>query len=264
MSWALATARRLLKRTMEKNKLVPSGEQLLVAVSGGIDSLCLLQLLVDHKARRRCGWHIRAVHIDPGFPGWNSERVVRACVRIGVECSVARLDVPALLKVSVERPCYVCSRARRRRLFELAHEGGFSRLALGHHMEDVNETFLMNLIFSASGTTCLMSQSLFRNALTIVRPLYYFDDEIIRRYAKASNIRPVRNRCPYERSGTRRTIRLFLDRLHGLESRTTSNLFSGIHNLKPDYLPPQRGRERLAPHKTKGGADAPPDSPMGI
>lgn len=264
MSWALATARRLFKRTVERNRLISAGEPLLVGVSGGVDSLSLLQLLVDHNERRRCGWQLRAVHIDPGFPGWNSARVTRACRRIGTECTIERLDVPALIGGCVERPCYVCSRARRHRLFELVREGSASCLALGHHVEDVNETFLMNLLFGASGATCMMSQALFRNTLTVIRPLYYFDNELIQRYAKAVGIRPVRNRCPYEHSGSRRSIRLFLDRLHRLEHRTTANLFWGIHNLKPDYLPPQQSHSRDARMKERGGADAPPDSPMGI
>lgn len=246
MSWALATARRLFKRTVERNRLIPPHEPVLVGVSGGIDSLSLLQLLVDHNERRRCGWQLRAVHIDPGFPGWNAARVTRACRRIGAECTVEQLDVPALMSESIERPCYVCSRARRRRLFELVRAGGASRLALGHHVEDVNETFLMNLLFSASGATCMMSQRLFKDTLTVIRPLYYFDNELIRRYAGATGIRRVRNLCPYERSGSRRSIRLFLSRLHRLEHRTTANLFWGIHNLKPDYLPPRQDRKRQA------------------
>jgi tRNA(Ile)-lysidine synthase TilS/MesJ len=81
------------------------------------------------------------------------------------------------------------------------------------------------------------AQSLFRGALAVVRPLYYIDKKLIRTCLRQAGIRPVPNPCPYHRTGTRLLVRRILGRLARLHPRTPTNLFWGIHNLKPEYLP---------------------------
>ncbi len=170
------------------------------------------------------------VHFDPGFGGWNSERVRRACERVGADCTViaGRLDA---------RDCHACSRARRRALFEHARSIGARKLALGHHLEDVNETFLLNLVYTSSGAAILPEQPLFGGALTIIRPLYRIAKDDIRYYLRQFGIRVVRNRCPGERKSKRLMVRRFLARLYRADPRTRTNIFAGIHNVKPAYLP---------------------------
>jgi len=109
-------------------------------------------------------------------------------------------------------------------------------------MDDVNETFLLNLLFTASGAAIVPHQEFFRGKLVLVRPLYYVDKPLIRRYIAARGVRPVRNRCPAERSSTRMQVRRILERLYRAHPRTRTNLFRGIHNLKPEYLPGRADR----------------------
>ncbi len=218
------------------SRLLADGERIVVGVSGGADSLCLLHLLLDRSRRHRANWDITAVHIDPGFGWWNPERVNRICHRLGVACRVIRLQPhPGLSGDSPD--CFWCSRARRRALFEATSEFGATKLALGHHLEDINETFLINLAYASSGATMLPEQPLFGGAICILRPLYRITEDDIRYYLRHFGIRAVRNRCPNATTGARTMIRRFLKRLYRSDPRTRSNIFTGIHNLKPHYLP---------------------------
>jgi len=203
-----------------------------VGVSGGKDSLCLLSVLSEMNRRLRREWVVLPVHIDPGFAGWRAERVIRACRKLGLECSVRRLDLPP----TTDR-CYSCARARRKALFQTAAELGAKKVALGHHLEDVNETYLMNLLMTASGAAFLPRQDLFSGRIALIRPLYYASRPQIERYLRSAGIRPARSRCPFEHKGTRLVVRRFLERLYHQDLRIRTNLFWGIHNPKPEYSP---------------------------
>ncbi len=243
MARATKKTRHLFKLVLDRFRLVEKGEKVVIGVSGGADSLCLLHLLVWHNRRFRKNWQLHAVHIDPGFETWNAGRVERACARIGVPCLVKRINVPARLKQIGKDHCFFCARERRKTLFKTAAALGARKVALAHHMEDVNETYLMNLLFASSGSTFVPCQELFKGEIVLIRPLYYIDKTLITSYLKQAGIRPVRNRCPYEKSGTRLTLRRFLDRLCKKDSRIRTNLFWGIHNLKPQYLPRNHRQE---------------------
>ena len=246
MSWITSRCARLVHKSLGSNRLIEDGEAVVVGVSGGTDSLCLLHLLefLSHTGKRH--WDLRAVHIDPGFGGWNSLRVAKECRSIGVDCTVVHVDVPACVKRTGRDSCYTCARERRKALFSYCEKLGSRKLALAHNLDDVNETFLMNLLYTSSARTILPSQPLFGGRLVIVRPLYYVSKDLILRYLRSAGIRPVRNRCPFQRSSSRGAVRRFLNRLYAQDPRIRTNLFAGLHNLKPEYLP--------APKRTKSEA----------
>lgn len=229
--------RNLLRRTLTTHRLLDDGEQVLIAVSGGADSLCLLSLLVEYNRRQRKDWRILAVHVDPGFPGWKTARLERIFRRLEVEYEIARTQVPVRQEACRENLCYVCARERRKRLFEIARSQGIAKIALAHHLEDVNETYFLNLIYTASARTFLPRQDLFSGGLQVIRPLYSFDRDMIVKYAKSANLRPVHNRCPGAQTGKRAVIRRFLNRLYREYPRIRNNIFAGIRNLKAEYLP---------------------------
>jgi tRNA 2-thiocytidine biosynthesis protein TtcA len=237
MSWVSKRVGRLAHKAIGSNRLIADGEKVVVGVSGGADSLCLLHLLESLNRSGKRGWFLHAVHVDPGFERWNSARVVKACRATGVECEVLETDVPTSVKRNGYDSCYTCSRERRKALFSFCNNTGGRKLALAHNLDDVNETFLMNLLYTSSARTILPAQPLFDGKIVIIRPLYYVDKALVRRYLKDADLRPVRNACPYERSSSRRVVRRFLERLYAGDPRIRTNLFAGLHNLKPAYLP---------------------------
>ncbi|MFO7676326.1 MAG: tRNA 2-thiocytidine biosynthesis TtcA family protein [bacterium] len=244
---AVGRTRNYVRKALDRFQLIEPGEKVVVGVSGGADSLCLLHALKDRNDRRRLGWELVPVHVDPGFPGWNSARVCRACRRLGLETVVRPIDVPAKLAATGKDPCFFCSRERRKTLFRAAAELGARKVALGHHLEDVNETFLLNLLMTSSAAAFLPRQELFSGEVVIIRPLYYVEKPMIAGYLRRFGIRACRNRCPHEPKTARLVLRRFLERLYRQDRRVRTNVFWGIHNLKPAYLPrPVATRNRTA------------------
>jgi tRNA 2-thiocytidine biosynthesis protein TtcA len=220
--------------------MLADGESVAVAVSGGADSLCLLHVLRSLNRAGRHGWDLRAVHVDPGFANWSSARVVGICRAMATECTVVQAEMASSASWTGRDSCHNCARTRRRALFSFCTEHGIRVLALAHNLDDVNETFLMNLLFTSSARTILATQPLFDGRLTIVRPLYYVDKDSVRHYVKSVGARPVRNPCPFAHAGSRAAVRRFLNRLYAQNSRVRTNLFAGLHNLKLEYLPKPR------------------------
>ena len=266
MSWITRRVSCLAHKSIGSNRLIGDGETVVVGVSGGADSLCLLHVLESLNRTGRRNWDLRAVHVDPGFEKWNSARVVKACKTVGIDCTVLHGDGHGSSRRPGNDSCFVCARKRRRALFSFCGEAGSRKLALAHNLDDVNETFLMNLLYTSSARTILPAQPLFGGKLTIVRPLYYVDRGLVLRYLKIAGIRAVRNRCRSERSSSRATVRRFLKRLYAEDPRIRTNLFASLHNLKPDYLPkPKSSPARpLQPPGKREAARRPPDSPMRI
>lgn len=237
MSWITKRCERLVHKVIGSNRLIADGEIVVVGVSGGADSLCMLHLLEALNRKGRHGWQLQTVHVDPGFETWNPTRVVKACETIGVGCTVVQTDVPGRLKQAGRDSCYTCAQERRRAMFAFCSKVGARKLVLAHNMDDVNETFLLNLLYTSSARTILPAQPLFEGRLAILRPLYYMDKDLVRRYLRTADIRPVRNRCPFEHSSSRSTVRRFLNRLYAKDPRIRTNFFAGLRNLKPEYLP---------------------------
>jgi tRNA 2-thiocytidine biosynthesis protein TtcA len=219
----------------------------IVAVSGGADSLCLLKALGDYSRKQHLNHRLLAVHVDPGFPNWPTPRIERLFQRLGVDYEIVRADVPGRLAHYGENPCYVCSRERRKQLFELARRRGIRKIALAHHLEDVNETYLMNLLYSASARTFVPRQEFFGGKVEFIRPLYEFDKPTITGYLRQSGLKAIRTPCPYATKGRREVIRRFLNRLYRQYPRIRNNLFAGIRNVKLEYLPESRPRNGQTP-----------------
>lgn len=224
-------------RCIGSQRLIEQGEKVVVGVSGGPDSLCLLHCLNFLNQRHRQDWQLLPVHVDPGFAGWNAARVLKASNRIGVECVVIENKGHAGPATAGRDSCFWCARRRRKALFEAAGRWGAAKVALAHHMEDATETFLMNLLMTASGSTFLPKQELFGGKLAVVRPLYRLGKPDIRSYLRFFGIRPVRNPCRFRKNGMRLRVRRFLERLYAGNRRIRTNAFSGLHNLRPEYLP---------------------------
>uniref|UniRef100_A0A7V3PUJ8 tRNA 2-thiocytidine biosynthesis protein TtcA n=1 Tax=candidate division WOR-3 bacterium TaxID=2052148 RepID=A0A7V3PUJ8_UNCW3 len=235
-------AERLLRAALIPNQLIAKGEKVVIGLSGGADSLCLLYTLWDYNRRQHQHWQLIPVHINPGFSGWKTDRVEKICAKLGLNCVVKKINVPKKLRETKTESCFFCARERRKTLFMTAAELNCNKVALGHHLEDVNETFLLNLFFASSASTILPRQVLFNGALTVIRPLYYFTEEMIKTRLHSAGIRPIANPCPYQQKGSRLVLRRFLTRLARTDPRIKPNLFWGIHNIKAEYLPGKRAK----------------------
>ncbi|MEO0100882.1 MAG: ATP-binding protein [candidate division WOR-3 bacterium] len=225
------------KKAIEDYHLLEDGEKVLVAVSGGKDSLCLIHLFNEYNKRKKKNWQILACHINPGFANWPKEQVEKRLRDLGVSYIVKSLPIGEKVKKIGEDFCFFCSRERKKALFTVAEENKINKIALAHHREDVNETFFLNLLFAAEISTFVPKQDFFGGKFYIIRPLYLFTEEIIASYLKVFSIKPIRNPCPYAQLSERERIRRILISYYRRDPRIRDNIFWGIKNIKTHYLP---------------------------
>lgn len=239
MSYVTKEMKHLVGKAIHSRQMIRDGDHILVAVSGGKDSLVLLWQLKEHIKRVPITYRITAVHVDPGF-GADSARQMKALFSAdGFESRIITGDFGprAHSPENLENPCFMCSRMRRKILFETAAELGCNKLAFGHHKDDLIETFFLNVFFSASISTMLPVQHLFNGRLTIIRPLFLLDENKIKRYARDMDWPEIDLGCPTAGSSRREDIKDMLKRFYRTNKKIKGNIFHALQNVNPAYLP---------------------------
>ena len=226
-------------KAIHSHQMIRDGDRLLVAVSGGKDSLSLLWLLQERLKRIPIQYNITAVHVDPGFGTDSAGRMAAFFSDHGFEYRVIRTDIgpQAHGPANRENPCFLCARMRRKILFEVAGEMGCNRIAFGHHKDDMIETFFLNVLYGASISTMLPVQEFFKGELTAIRPLYLVDEDLISRYAKEMGWAQIELGCPSAGTSKREQIRQILHDLYRSNKKIKGNIFHALQNVNPDYLP---------------------------
>ena len=139
---------RLAGKLIQEFNLIENGDNIMAAVSGGKDSLALLRILQLLQKRAPVKFKITPVHLFQGIPGFEPEKVRETVKSIGFELTVIDRPTYEIVKAKTkdgQLPCFMCARLRRGILYNFAHENGFNKIALGHHRDDMLETFLLNL-----------------------------------------------------------------------------------------------------------------------
>jgi tRNA 2-thiocytidine biosynthesis protein TtcA len=231
--------KRLMGRAIHTHRMIRDGDHVLVGVSGGKDSMSLLWLLRDRIRRVPKKYRLTAVHVDPGFGADSAGQMERFFRTNGFDYRVFRSDIGprAHSAENRENPCFLCSRLRRKILFDLARELGCERIALGHHKDDVIETFFINIFYGASISTMLPVQDFFGGKVKIVRPLYLVDEDRLRRHAKAMGLPAIDLGCPTAGSSKRQEVKAQLNRLYRSNRKIRGNIFHALQNVKLEYLP---------------------------
>jgi tRNA 2-thiocytidine biosynthesis protein TtcA len=237
-----------LKKWLEKAVMdygmIAEGDRVLVGVSGGMDSMALLDLLNTPMVHVP-PFSIVAVHIDPGFDpeGEGSGILARHLEAGGYDAVVEQSDIGPLSHSEVNRknPCFLCSRLRRRRIFEIAADRGCSKIAFAHHRDDIIETLLINLFYGREISTMVPNQSIFRGKLHIIRPLAYIREELVKKYAKERGFPVIENGCPTSRTSRRRYVKDLLDKLERDNPRVRDNIWRAMGHVKTDYFPEKLG-----------------------
>ncbi len=221
--------------------LIAEGDRIMVCVSGGKDSYALLDLLMAMQRRAPVGFELLAVNVDQGWPGYRTEVIAAHLAARGVPYQMIREDIAAVVEANLEpdaTPCSLCSRLRRGVLYNLAARLGCTKIALGHHADDVIETLVLNLFYS--GTLAAMPARLCsddgRN--TVIRPLVYVPEELLVDYAAARSYPVVRCACPScgLPEQKRQVMKRMLADLEAADPGLKQRMLAAIGNVKPSHL----------------------------
>lgn len=223
---------------MHDYRMFADGDRVLVAVSGGVDSLVLTVVLRLWLDKAPIGYALIPYHVDHGF--WrNSPGVEGPQATIGRQLSAwdLSLTIAPERPISVEaRTCFLCARNRRSQLFDAARELGCNKIAVGHHKDDLIETLLLNAIYSGNLSTMVPRQDLFGGTLALVRPLAYLEKSEVVQLAEEFRLVAVKNLCPLAVDTRREKVRALLATLYAEEPKAKGSLFSALHNVRMDYL----------------------------
>ena len=238
MSYVAKEIKRLTGKAIHTKDMIRDGDHVMVAVSGGKDSLALLWLLKERIKRVPIDYRITAVHVDPGFGANSADQMTSFFLAHGFEFRVIESDIgpKAHGPQNRENPCFLCSRLRRKLLFQTAEEIGCNRMAFGHHKDDLIETFFLNVFYGASISTMVPVQGLFGGKLTVIRPFYLVDEDLIRRYAQLMDWPEISLDCPTAGSSKREEIKNMLKLFYRSNRKIKGNIFHALQNVNAEYL----------------------------
>jgi tRNA 2-thiocytidine biosynthesis protein TtcA len=239
-----------LKKWLEKAVLdysmIREGDKLLIGISGGADSFALLDLL-DSPMIFVPKFSFVAVNIDMGFdPDYKAYRELEKYFKEQQYPYVMeKTDIGVLAHSEFNRknPCFLCSRLRRKRIFEIADEHGCNKIAFAHHRDDIIETLLINLFYGREISTMMPDQSIFGGKLHIIRPLAYLTEDLVKKYSRERQFPIVKNECPTSENSRRKYIKTLLDELERDNPDIRHNIYTAMSHVKPDYLPLKSGEK---------------------
>jgi tRNA 2-thiocytidine biosynthesis protein TtcA len=231
---------RATARAITDFDLVVDGDRIMVAVSGGKDSYTLLHLLMKLQARAPIRFDLLAVNLDQGQPGYPAEVVERHLRSVGVPYRMLHRDTYSVVKRLVpegKTTCPVCSRLRRGVLYNAAVELGCTKIALGHHRDDLVETLLLSALYSGALKSMpprLHSQD-GRNV--VIRPLCYAPEEDIAAFAKAMTFPIVPcDLCGSQPNLRRKRVKALLAELSAEHPSVKGNLLNALGHVVPSHL----------------------------
>ena len=236
--------KQLARRLGDANatyKLIEDQDRILVGVSGGKDSWALLDLLERLRHRAPVEFSVEAVTVDPGFPQFNPDPIAEVCERLGVPHHVIPAPIDKMVRTKPEElPCIICSRLRRGVLYSFAKTHGFTKIALGHHLDDLIETLLINLLFGGRLSTMPMRLVSDDGANTVIRPLGTCEEKDLQRYAWLRGFPIVPCGCPLcgcsSLESRRKQVKELIATLEPSIPQLKASMLGAMGNVKLSHL----------------------------
>lgn len=229
---------RMVGRAMHRYELLHEGDHIVVGLSGGKDSLSLLYVLSEWKKKTPFVYNLSAVHIDLGFGGEDPAPLGEFCRSLSIPLRIekTRIGIVAHSSENRENPCFLCSRLRKKRIFEIAHELGANKVALGHNKDDLIETLLLNIFYSGAISTMVPRQPFFGGLLTVIRPMVMVEAKYLQAFAKRMSFPELKSACPSAENSRRKEIRVLLENLYKTNEKVKGNIFHALSNVRTGYL----------------------------
>ncbi|MBP5443410.1 MAG: tRNA 2-thiocytidine biosynthesis protein TtcA [Treponema sp.] len=228
----------LIDKAVYDYKLIEKGDRILIGASGGKDSTALVEYFANRLKRKTDDFSFTAIHIETDFEGCTmSPRLREQFKSWNVDAVNYFVDVQNRIKEGHKMNCYWCSTQRRNELISYALKNGYNKIALGHHLDDILETLLMNMLFKAKLFTMPPRLDYKKYPLTIIRPLCYADVETIKEHASDAGYISTTCTCMYQDNSGRKDARARLQALTQGDRRAKEKLFESLRNINTEYLP---------------------------
>ena len=246
------------RKAVEEYNMISEGDRIAVGISGGKDSLALLCALSKLKRVLGINYTVVGITIDMGLEGADFSKIKELCDKLEVEYHVIKTQIYEIIcNVRKEKsPCALCARMRRGALHDASKELGCNKIALGHHYDDVVETFMLNLFFEGRIGCFRPVTYLSRKDITMIRPLVYTHEKDIKSFAKNENLPIVEVKCPADGNTERAKMKDYLaefDKEHrGLYYRIMGAIQRGeVDGFHTDLIDNEEKRRRKEERQKK-------------
>ena len=225
---------------MEDFNMIENGDKVMVCLSGGKDSYTMLEILLHFEKYTDIDFEIVAVNLDQKQPGFPVEVLPKYLTEKGVPFEIIERDTYSIVVDKTpegKSTCSLCSRLRRGTLYEKAAELGCNKIALGHHREDIIETFFLNLFFSGKMEAMPPKYITDDEQFVVIRPLAYCKEEDINVYSQIQNhpIIPC-NLCGSQPNLQRQVIKGMLNTWEQKYPNRKAIIYNALRNISPTHL----------------------------
>lgn len=227
----------LIDKAIFDYNLIESGDRILIGASGGKDSTVLIEYFSNRVKRPDCNFEYKALNIQNDFAAPFPSEIKAMFENWKVPFESIDVDVLERVKPGQKMSCYWCSTQRRTELINYAVKNNYNKIALGHHMDDILETLLMNMLDKGEFSTMAPKLQYEKYPVQIIRPLCYVLEDRIKEYAKTEGFSTFTCTCNYQENSTRKNARLHLEQLTDGDPLKKERLFASLKNVQPLYLP---------------------------
>ena len=230
------------RRAIDHYHMIEAGDRIAVGVSGGKDSLALLVALANLRKFYPKPYEVVAITLEMGYEEMDFSAVQALCDSLGV----AFIRVPTQIKQIVfdirkePSPCSLCAKLRRGALHEAALAAGCKKVALGHHFDDVVETYMLSLVYEGRISCFKPVTYLDRKGITLIRPLLYTPEYYIRSFARRMELPIVENPCPADGNTKRQEVKELLRSLEQTHKGLRERIFGAIQRYPLDGWAPDK------------------------
>ena len=222
-----------IRRADEQFGMIEKGDRIAVGVSGGKDSLLLLNALALYRKFCKNPFELEAICLGLGYEPFDVSGVQALCDRLEVPFTKIKTEIgPIIFEYRQEKnPCSMCAKMRRGALNEALLSQGIHKIALGHHHDDAVETFLMSLLYEGR-ISCFQPVTLLdRTGITQIRPMLYLPEQTVVHVAEQLDLPVVHNTCPADKHTKRQEVKDLIQGLQATYPDLKTKLFGAMQRL---------------------------------
>jgi tRNA 2-thiocytidine biosynthesis protein TtcA len=232
--------RRDVWEAWEAYSLIENGDKVMVCLSGGKDSYTLLDVLLHYQKESAIEFDIVAVNLDQKQPGFPEEVLPSYLTELGVEYRILEKDTYSIVTSKIEAGktmCSLCSRLRRGNLYTLADEIGATKIALGHHRDDIIETFFMNLFNGSRIETMPAKYKTDDGRHIVIRPMAFCKESEIEVYAEGRQFPIIPcTLCGSQENMMRKKVKKMIKDWEDEFPGRSSSIFNSLKNINPSHM----------------------------
>lgn len=217
-----------MRKAVERYKLIENGDKIAVGLSGGKDSLVLLKALKMFQRFGVYNYDIVAVTIDIYSGNEDYTHLQKFCDELGVEFVVEKTDINQIVfeERKEKNPCSLCAKMRRGALNSVANRLGCNKIALGHHLQDVIETFFLSLFYEGRLSTMKPKSYMSNSQMTLIRPLFLTHEKSIKYVSKDFPVK--KSKCPADKNSKRQDVEKMIEYINEVIPDSKKRIESAI------------------------------------